>query len=149
MRSRRTCSNQKAFFHPVSLMFPNGCIRTNSEREGDYVPRYFLNSHWDLYAFAISSHSTFYHLQRFWSKILIKPDDQKILTATFQWASSLEHMSMIAVVRLRLLCVQTSSQSMRKKFCWVQKHSKRVMGYRVCQLILCHNNILIGDWQSL
>ena len=23
------------------------------------------------------------------------------------------------------------------------------MGYRVCQLILCHNNMLIGDWQSL
>ena len=24
------------------------------------------------------------------------------------------------------------------------------MGYRVCQLILCHNNILIiGEWQSL
>ena len=23
------------------------------------------------------------------------------------------------------------------------------MGYRVYQLILCHNNILTGDWQSL
>ena len=23
------------------------------------------------------------------------------------------------------------------------------LSYRVCQLILCHNNILIGDWQSL
>ena len=23
------------------------------------------------------------------------------------------------------------------------------MGYRVSELILCHNNILIGDWQSL
>ena len=30
-----------------------------------------------------------------------------------------------------------------------KKHSNRVIGYRVCQLILCHNNILIGDWQSL
>ena len=30
-----------------------------------------------------------------------------------------------------------------------KKHSNRVMDYRVCQLILCHNNILIGDWQSL
>ena len=31
----------------------------------------------------------------------------------------------------------------------VQIHSNRVMGYRVCQLILCHNIILIGEWQSL
>ena len=38
----------------------------------------------------------------------------------------------------------------------VQKHGNRVMGYRLCQLILCHNNILevngltplIGDCQS-
>ena len=27
-----------------------------------------------------------------------------------------------------------------------KKHSNRVMVYRVCQLIICHNKILIGDW---
>ena len=58
--------------------------------------------------------------------------------------------SMIAVVRLWLVRVQTRLRPMRKKFRQVQKHSNRVMGYRVCQLILCHNNILIiGEWQSL
>ena len=57
---------------------------------------------------------------------------------------------MIALVRVRLVRVLTCSQPKRKKFCQVQKHSNRVMGYRVCQLILCHNNILIiGEWQSL
>ena len=31
-----------------------------------------------------------------------------------------------------------------------KKHSNSVMGYRVCQLILCHKNILIiGEQQSL
>ena len=42
------------------------------------------------------------------------------------------------------------SRPMWKKHGGVQKHSNRVMGYRVCQLILCHNNILkhIGEWPN-
>ena len=56
---------------------------------------------------------------------------------------------MIAVIQLKLVRIQTRLRPMRKKFRQVQKHSNRIMRYRVCQLILCHNNILIGDWQSL
>ena len=54
---------------------------------------------------------------------------------------------MIAVVQL--VHVRTRLQPMRKKFRRVQKHSNRFMGFKVCQIILSHNNILIGDWQSL
>ena len=66
------------------------------------------------------------------------------MPACFQWLSSLDGTSMIAVVQLRLLSIQTRSQPMRKKFPQAQKHRKRVMGYRVRQPILC-----IGEWQSL
>ena len=62
---------------------------------------------------------------------------QELPAARMRWLSSLDCMSMIAVVQLRLLCVRTHLRPMRKKFCRVQKHSNRVMGYRVCQLILC------------
>ena len=50
-----------------------------------------------------------------------------------------------------LVGVWTHLQPMWKKdFRWVQKYSSRIMGYRVCQLILSHNTILIiGEWQSL
>ena len=53
-----------------------------------------------------------------------------------------------------LVRVRTCSWPMWKRdFRRVQKtRSNRVMGYRVCQLILCHNNILIigdGEWQCL
>ena len=49
-----------------------------------------------------------------------------------------------------LVHVRTCLRPMGKNFCRVQKkHSKRVMGYWVCQLILCYNKILIGEWQSL
>ena len=38
----------------------------------------------------------------------------------------------------------------KRDFPQIQKHSNRVIGYRVCQLILCHNNILmIDESQSL
>ena len=65
---------------------------------------------------------------------------EKIEKARFRWLSGLERTSMIAVVQLRLLSIQTRSQPMRKKFPQAQKHRKRVMGYRVRQPILC-----IGD----
>ena len=58
-------------------------------------------------------------------------------------------MFMIAVVQLRLVRIGTCSWPMRKIFRRVQKHSIRVMGCRVCQLNLCHNNVLIGDLKSL
>ena len=57
--------------------------------------------------------------------------------------------TMIVQNLLRYINFKTRSQPMRNKFCQVQQHSNRVMGYRVFQLILCHNNILIGDWQCL
>ena len=65
----------------------------------------------------------------------------------FNWP--LECMFMIAVVQLRLVRIGTCSWPMRKIFRRVQKHSIRVMGCRVCQLNLCHNNVLIGDLKSL
>ena len=48
-----------------------------------------------------------------------------------------------------LVRIRTGSWPMWKRdFRWVQKHSNRVMGYRICQLI--HSNILIiGEWHSL
>ena len=71
-------------------------------------------------------------LKSFWSRIC-----QKFGFKTrFWWPSGLERVSIIAVVWLRLIRIQTLSQPMRKKFRRVQKHSNRVMGYRVCQLIL-------------
>ena len=41
--------------------------------------------------------------------------------ARFRWQSGLERMSMIVVVQLRLLLVQTRLRPMRKKFWPVQK----------------------------
>ena len=53
----------------------------------------------------------------------------------FRWPSGLD------VCLWFLWCVRTRLRPMRKKCHRVQKHSNRV--------ILCKNNILIGDWQSL
>ena len=44
---------------------------------------------------------------------------------------------------VRLLVISPPRAPMRKKFRGVQNHFNRVMGYRVCQLILSHDNILI------
>ena len=50
---------------------------------------------------------------------------------------------------MRLVASLIPGRAYEKEISWSKKHSNRVMGYRVCQLILCHNNILLGDWQSL
>ena len=55
-----------------------------------------------------------------------------------RWPSGLEWWSIMSVLK----CAFSPSSDTFAKTC-------RVIGYRVCQLILCHNMLILDEWQIL